>query len=329
MAETIASSRRAADGGAADCKLLQVLRQIADAGGSIVPRLNPSAQNGYEFGALAADEHFLASLARRDYLDERFVDRVSLCPKCSSHHLNVREVCPACGKPNISDEVVLHHFRCGFVGRASEFVSSDEDRICPKCMRALRHIGTEYDRLGKTFRCNECGVMFQDPPVAAVCLSCGIHTPADELRTADVFSYALTSRGLAAIQHGRVRDVGSVPGGQLPFHNADVARAILEQEAKRAEYFAQPFAVLRLDRQSESNTISNEEPVAFARGLRNRLRDVDVIGMISESRMVVILMGTDRNEIARISATVRSHLGRWAVSAIEVCGTKDLSRVFD
>jgi hypothetical protein len=303
---------------AADQRLIELLRWIADGGGAVTPRPNPSARNGYEYIDIPADAALLGQLAGLDYLDERFLDRVSLCPKCSSHHLNVREVCPGCAKPNIFDEVVLHHFRCGFVGRQSEFMALDGDRVCPKCARPLHHIGTEYDRLGKTFRFNECGLMFQDPPVAALCLSCGASTPADQLLSADVFSYSLTNRGREAARSGNIAGA-SGPSRDLPFHDSRVTRAVLEQEARRAEHFSQPFVALRLDRRPELGTMGTEELIDLVRGLRRRLRDVDVVGQVSGSRLTIILVGAEQREIVTMPANLRSDLGpEWEVLPIEV-----------
>jgi hypothetical protein len=169
-----AIDRQAPKGTATDERRLDLLRRIAAAGGTIRPNAEPEAQRGYEYLALGdADEKDLSYLAQRDYLDERFFDRVSLCPKCTSHHLNVREICPGCRRAHLANEGLLHHFRCGYVGILSEFTTGkDGSRACPKCNHKLHHLGTEYDRLGKTFVCRECGVISENPPVEAVCLAC-------------------------------------------------------------------------------------------------------------------------------------------------------------
>src|SRR5262245_41590163 len=67
---------------AAEERRVNLLRQIALAGGKIAPHAEPDAEHGYTYGALGDDlERDLGILARRNYLEERFFDRVSLCPK--------------------------------------------------------------------------------------------------------------------------------------------------------------------------------------------------------------------------------------------------------
>src|SRR5262249_32408184 len=106
----------------AEERCLKLLRQIALAGGTVAPGADPNARHGYAYTLLNDDaERDLIILARRNYLEARFFERVSLCPKCDSHHLNVREVCPGCRRAHLTNDGLLHHFRCGYVGIPSEF----------------------------------------------------------------------------------------------------------------------------------------------------------------------------------------------------------------
>ena len=136
----------------AENRRVKLLRRIADAGGAIEPHPDPQTKRGYEYrGLTEGTERDLQFLIEREYLDARFFDRVSLCPKCQSHHLNVREICPGCRRAQLATEVLLHHFRCGYTGRVSEFASDHSGEnayTCPKCNRRMRHPGTEYDRRG-------------------------------------------------------------------------------------------------------------------------------------------------------------------------------------
>jgi len=100
-----------------DQRRTQLLKTIAELGGTVTPRRDPMAKNGHCFDSLDAGvDADLGILARGDYLDARFFDRVTICTRCSSHHLNLREVCPACGSSHYTEEPLLHHFRCGYVG---------------------------------------------------------------------------------------------------------------------------------------------------------------------------------------------------------------------
>ena len=79
-----------------ETRRLELLRRIADSGGRISPVAEPQAKHGYRYEAPGGDvDNDLAVLSRQNYLEARFFDRVSLCPKCDSCHLNVREICPS------------------------------------------------------------------------------------------------------------------------------------------------------------------------------------------------------------------------------------------
>src|SRR5271155_5762845 len=79
------------DASVVETRRLDLLRRIADSGGAISPVAEPQAKHGYQYAAPGGDvENDLAVLARQNYLEARFFDWVSLCPKCDSRHLNVR-----------------------------------------------------------------------------------------------------------------------------------------------------------------------------------------------------------------------------------------------
>src|ERR1700751_4972115 len=76
---TATPTKEAGPGAAAHDRRLDLLRRIAEAGGTITPHVNPQAKQGYEYVALGDGvEDDLQFLARRDYLEQRFFDRVSL-----------------------------------------------------------------------------------------------------------------------------------------------------------------------------------------------------------------------------------------------------------
>ena len=237
-----------AEGTGAEERRLNLLRQISLAGGTIAPEAAPRAEHGYAYVALGDDvERDLGILARRDYLEARFFDRVSLCPKCDSHHLNVREICPSCRRAHLASAGLLHHFRCGYVGIPSEFVpGEDGSYLCPKCNHRMHHLGTEFDRLGKASVCRGCGLISENPPVEAVCLACGARTPADDLVSTIVFSYVLTSRGATAIRRGSLLDGDEqrVSVADAPVYRRTVILEFLEHEMKRLQYFNSGFSVL-------------------------------------------------------------------------------------
>jgi hypothetical protein len=64
---------------------MHLLRQVAELGGAISPIADPAAKHGYRFDAGSADvERDLADLAKLNYLETRFFDRVRLCPRATA-----------------------------------------------------------------------------------------------------------------------------------------------------------------------------------------------------------------------------------------------------
>lgn len=186
--------------------LFQTLLVVHEHGG-VAPSWDARSDRGFTYQANGReiDRRDLEALARREYLESIFVDRISRCPACKSHHLNMREVCVACKSPHIEPLELLHHFRCGYVAPTGAFVAEIDGRRCPKCHGILRDRGTDHDVPGPQFTCNDCGISFQLPEIGALCLSCGRHTQGDALASIvyeDVHRYKLTPFGLSAVRRG-------------------------------------------------------------------------------------------------------------------------------
>jgi hypothetical protein len=300
----------------AEERRLDLLRQITKAGGVIAPAANPFAAHGYEYSVEGDDAGTdLLFLAKNNYLEARFFDRVSLCPKCSSHHLNVREICPGCRSSRLTAEGLLHHFRCGNIGLPSEFaLSEDGSYLCPKCKRKMYHLGTEYDRLGRAFVCHACARISDNPPIEAVCLSCGQRTPADDLVSIEVFSFVLTSRGSAAIRHGSLFDgSGSTSGSELisaagtSVYRRAIVLEFLAHELKRMEHFNRRFSVLLVEFATNSNP--SVDVAEWLRRLRECLREIDLIGQLADALYLVVLPQTKRREAEQLCQSIAAKLG--------------------
>ena len=322
-------------GADAEERRLNLLRQIAQAGGKIDPVAEPLAKHGYTYVALGDDiERDLGILARHDYLEERFFDRVSLCPKCDSHHLNVREICPGCRRAHLVNEGLLHHFRCGYVGIPSEFVAAkDGSYVCPKCNGRMHHLGTQYDRLGKAYLCRGCGVISENPPVEAVCLACGARTTAEDLISAEVFGYVLTSRGAKAIRRGSLLDGDDelVSIADAPVYRRTVILEFLEQEMKRLQHFNSVFSVLSVNcSESALEQRGGEPPAQWLTRLRDCLREVDLIGQLADTVYVVILPQTKRRAAETLRQRILSDLGPQSpltVTVVEITEPRHLAQV--
>lgn len=322
-------------GKAATERRLNLLRQIALAGGTIAPAAEPHAEHGYAYVVLGDDvKRDLGILARRNYLEERFFDRVSLCPKCDSHHLNVREICPGCRRAHLTNEGLLHHFRCGYVGIPSEFVpAKDGGYVCPKCNGRMYHLGSEFDRLGKAFVCRGCGLISENPPVEAVCFACGARTPAEDLVSTEVFSYVLTSRGAAANRCGSLLDgddeLVSIVGA--PIFRRTVILEFLDHEIKRLQHFNSGFSLLLAKCAPAAMDQSGDAlPTQWLTRLRHCLREVDLIGQLADALYVVILPQTQRRAAEALRQRILAELGPQSpltLSTVEITEARHLAQV--
>jgi CheY-like chemotaxis protein len=137
-------------------------------------------------------------LANRGLLTRKFADRFHACAACGSHRLNVREECPECRSPHLTETALLHHFKCAYQSPEEEFRSGPH-LICPKCRQHLRHYGSDYDKPGTVLHCGQCGSWSSDPAIGFSCLDCGVHMDGDAASKRDLFSYALQERALAML----------------------------------------------------------------------------------------------------------------------------------
>jgi ssDNA-binding Zn-finger/Zn-ribbon topoisomerase 1 len=192
-------------------RLLRVLAAVPD-GSVLAPVWQPASRAGFVYlaGDNAADDTVLEdleTLASQGYLERTFVERLSLCPHCTSHALNVHESCPQCGSSNLSSFKAFFHFRCGYVGPAESFKAEADGLRCPKCNRILADLGTDHDSPGEYFECRACSAKFQTPNVGARCLACGAtFSGNEETGHRDVFAYRLTARGKTALKENRLLD---------------------------------------------------------------------------------------------------------------------------
>jgi hypothetical protein len=319
---------------ARDARLLGLLGRIAAGGGRLLPTADPRVDRGYRYPELGdAVDGDLTALARRGYLEERFFDRVSLCPKCASHHLNVREVCAGCRRAHLSKEGLLHHFRCGYSGLVSEFPpGGDGGRLCPKCARRMHHLGTEYDRLGNAFVCRECGLISENPPVEALCLACANRTPAEDLVSVDIFGYVLNSRGMAAIRRGSLfeNDDDLVFVAGAPVYRRPIILEFLDHEVKRLAGFNSRFSLLLIDCAGAAGDADDGPAPSWVAPLRQCLREVDLLGQLADARYLVILPQTKRRAAEALRGQVLAALGPAAppaLSVVEIGDAKDLAPV--
>lgn len=284
---------------------LAILNMIQDNEGQLEPSWSPCSPAGYTYGPsldISDDAVFVADLlwlTSLDYLSKNFFDRLNHCPKCRSHHLNVREICPTCGSSNLKGAPLLHHFRCGYVAPVSEFPSDPRGgRTCPKCQGMLRDLGTDHEIPGDIFRCLVCGTSTPSPSVAGICLSCGKSSPADALSPDDIYAYAITRLGRAAVKENRLFE-GAIESLFMDsvnhLYRHHIIRELLEDDRRRWRRYGIPVsALLCID-------VTNLDT------LRSFLREVDKIGQWDDDAIIVQLPQTDITGAKIVQQRLKDH----------------------
>ncbi|MGE6098389.1 hypothetical protein [Aeromonas salmonicida] len=144
----------------------------------LLPRWQAGCRQGYSYPLLdcllgsEAAGSLPQLVSERLLQSEQLVDRVRLCNRCHSAHLNFVDVCPECAHIALEAKPAVHCFTCGHVDDQDAFMQQGALR-CPKCVTTLRHIGVDYDRPLEKYLCLSCHARFMEAAVLARCHECG------------------------------------------------------------------------------------------------------------------------------------------------------------
>ncbi|MDH5781906.1 MAG: restriction endonuclease [Dehalococcoidia bacterium] len=164
----------------------------------IKPQLNPQSELGFSFPTVnqllnTSDKESVAileSLAGEGILVRKFFDKFLHCPQCGSMNLRPVYCCGKCGSGNIVRGRVLEHLVCKYAGTEEEFFLKGR-LVCPKCKQELYTLGTDYRSLGVSYKCRDCGEIFNQPTINWRCLKCSSITVEGKITEVDAYSYSL------------------------------------------------------------------------------------------------------------------------------------------
>jgi hypothetical protein len=250
--------------------------------------------------------------AQEGLLLTEFLDRVNLCPQCGDYRLNIREVCPACGSPDITREKAIQHFACGHT--APEGAFRQEDRyICPKCQKPLKHIGVDYAKPGDVVVCNQCQEVSAEPETSCLSLVCGLVSAPVALHQMPIHRYRLSQKGQKAALEGlHVKStLSDVLKSFLNIYNYDFFCKYLQLEVKRALRHRQPFSLIRL-------AIANANDLEASLGLKGKMdlvweletllgssiRETDMISFAPNRDIIMMLLDCDIARAETVMARV-------------------------
>ncbi len=268
----------------------------------------------------------LEALAESDLLHRRHFTRTHACGKCGSARLHAYEACPGCGGADLTDEVLVHHYRCGCQEPESHFIQGDL-LVCPKCRRALHHLGIDYGKPGKIVRCRTCGAVNYEPIVNFVCLDCSTVTPAERATTTDWYHYDLTEKGVATLREGRLPQFEPVPPFRLMprAYSPREFRLLAAHELQTSQRLQRPFTVARV-------SFSNIDAIHRELGLPAvdiavrhavdaivaTLRGSDFVSTASGPSIVIGFSGTATEDFHKFESRVRKSIQDAVVVPLEL-----------
>ncbi len=116
------------------------------------------------------------------------LDRILVCPRCCSVP-TVRNACRKCGSGRTSNDRLMHHFQCAYVGLTHEFDAGSGMQVCPKCRATPLVIGADFEFLTGQNRCQSCGWRDSEKELHGHCLRCDWRFELHQAREQELHSY--------------------------------------------------------------------------------------------------------------------------------------------
>lgn len=120
-------------------------------------------------------------------LQPQFYDRVLLCPKCDAAP-SIRAGCQVCGSAQITNNTCIHHFNCGYIGKASEFDQTDRLE-CPQCHAQNLVVGADFEYHKDANTCADCGWQDESLEFVLQCLACELRFPIHQAAEHELIAY--------------------------------------------------------------------------------------------------------------------------------------------
>lgn len=303
---------------------LKAIRHLYSRGKELTPVRSSETMHGYTYpilqlylGANSYQEFILIDfLKNRDMVVGTFVDKIHHCPHCYSAYLNFREICFKCGSADLYKEDLIHHFRCAYEGPESDFFT-EKGLVCPKCHKALKQIGVDFDRPSEIYTCNSCKQVFQDPDVDVKCVHCGSDTVIDNILERRVEKYYLTALGKTSAQNGIMFTLKDELKDELDIVEFNVFKKMLEVERARiGRYKKSESSVIRITfhnyielaaKEGDNLQHLNRE---IGEAIKRLTRTSDVISFRNNTELLLLFTETTKewssHALQRIIETLKS-----------------------
>jgi hypothetical protein len=285
---------------------VRILRYMYVQRGDILPVRGVWSIHGYHYPKLSmfldyddiSVTKMLQYLQSQALIEGQFHDKTYACARCGCNFLNFRETCPHCHSANLKVDDLVHHFRCGHVAPEPEFKQGNA-MTCPKCSRELTGLGTDYDKPSLVYSCRDCGHIFQDPDISAVCFNCSFSAPPEDMTHQTINRYKITALGENAAMHGLESLFREVLTGKMHVVDLETFRVFAEVERNRIRrykksessviYFTiRNLGTLHMELGDNAKAVFNE----LSDVVSGTLRTSDVVSPLNETTYLALLAET-------------------------------------
>ena len=283
----------------------------------ITPKYNPKVNTGYfypsvtEYFSLTPGEEYslLDEFTDEGILSKKIEDKVNICPRCSFHTLNYREICPKCSSLDIHTEEIYHHFACGYVGPASDFHTGNalEEISCPKCEKRLRHIGLDYEKPSDTFVCRECKYVFTEPNVDFKCFSCSFVAPAEKAIITRIYSFEPTRKAEKAVENNSlsIYNFNDVIMAENRFsYNLDFFNYMLKRRTIEAKEFKDENYLAVAGVQN----VKDEFIDSMAAAISKIISPLDIMAVTDKKRAAMLFLRKNEESVLNECRGIRDYL---------------------
>lgn len=136
----------------------------------------------------------LKALSEAKFVTAEAKKTILACPRCNSHQMQYDFRCPRCGNPKIDKGEALEHYACGHIDFLSNFERQKGELKCPKCLKNLRLIGTDYRKAGTWYKCSN-NHFFGEVLLKFKCQKCGEYFELGEAFFDYAYEYHLDPAG--------------------------------------------------------------------------------------------------------------------------------------
>jgi GGDEF domain-containing protein len=193
---------------------------------------------------------------------------------------------------------MIHHFVCAYIGPEGDF-KKQQNLVCPKCLKPLKHIGVDFDRPSTVYQCRHCQKNSQETDVDAICIHCGKRSLPENLIKKTLKEYQLTSFGEHSAKFGIVISLKEALKVDLEIVELNVFKMFLQLECERIKRYKISRSTVGvfiinnfIDLFAEFGKRSREISGEMSRVISQTLRTTDIISHLSDSTLIFLLTET-------------------------------------